>query len=140
MQRLKVSIVREGTPAAPVSGPTDICPMVCDYLQGADREHFVVIHMDCRNRPTDIETVSIGSLSNSIVHPREVFKGAVCKSSAALILAHNHPSGDTTPSREDIEVTKRLADAGRILGIEVIDHVIVADDGQFLSFKERGLI
>ncbi|TLM97475.1 hypothetical protein FDZ73_24970, partial [bacterium] len=83
--------------------------------------------------------VSIGSLNASLVHPRELFKNAIKKSAAALILVHNHPSGDPSPSREDIDVTRRLAEAGKLLGIEILDHVIIGDL-KYVSLKEKGII
>ena len=86
-----------------------------------------------------INTVSIGSLSTSIVHPREVFKAAILMGAANIILAHNHPSGDPSPSKEDIEITQRLAKAGEILGIEVLDHLILTPSGH-ISFKDKGLL
>ncbi|OPX92134.1 MAG: hypothetical protein A4E52_00136 [Pelotomaculum sp. PtaB.Bin013] len=104
-----------------------------------DREHFRVMLLNTKNQVLRIETVSIGTLSSSQVHPRELFKFAVKNSAAAIILVHNHPSGEPTPSREDIDITGRLADAGKIMGIEVLDHIIIGD-GKFVSFKEKGLL
>ena len=95
--------------------------------------------MDTKNRVLSIKTVSIGDLSSSIIHPREVFKDAIVASAASLIVAHNHPSGDPTPSADDVAVTKRLMDAGGILGIDLLDHIVIGD-GKFVSLKERGLI
>jgi len=97
--------------------------------------------LDGKNRITTIHVVSEGSLNQSIVHPRETFKSAILANAAAVILAHNHPSGDTTPSREDREITRRLREAGDILGIKVLDHVIVdTDSGNSFSFVESGLL
>jgi DNA repair protein RadC len=98
---------------------------------GADREEFVVVLLDAKHRPIGVNTVSIGSLTASIVHPREVFKPAIAGSSAALLLAHNHPSGDPAPSAEDVELTKRLREAGELLGIRVVDHVILGDSRHY---------
>jgi DNA repair protein RadC len=100
-----------------------------------DREHFVVLHLDGKNRVIAKETVSIGSLNQSIVHPREVFKVAVHNGSAAIICAHNHPTGDPKPSIEDKTVTKRLAEVGAFLGIPILDHIIIGD-GRYYSFSE----
>ena len=86
-----------------------------------------------------MEEISIGSLNTSLVHPREVFRPAIRKACASVILIHNHPSGDPTPSSEDIAVTRRLYEAGRLLGIEVLDHVVIGD-GRFVSFREKGLL
>lgn len=103
------------------------------------KEHFVVFYLDVRNQLIKKEIVSIGSLNASLIHPREVFEPAVRNLCAQIILAHNHPSGETKPSEEDIEITKRLIEAGKILGIEIIDHVIVTKTN-FFSFKEKRLI
>lgn len=102
------------------------------------KEHFAILFFDTRNKLI-INNVSVGSLNASIVHPREVFSDAVLKNASYVIVAHNHPSGDPTPSEEDIITTKRLIEAGKILGISVQDHLIIAADGYF-SFKEKGII
>ena len=106
-------------------------------FQDLDREHFKVVHVNTKNQVLKIETTAIGILSSSPVHPREVFKEAVRMSSAGLILAHNHPSGDPSPSQDDLLLTIRLREAGEILGIQVIDHVIFGDN-RYVSLKERG--
>lgn len=98
------------------------------YLEGADREHLVLITLDIKNNITSISTVSIGSLNSSIVHLREVFKVAILSNSASIIMAHNHPSGDSTPSKEDINITHRIKECGKILGIELLDHLIIGDE------------
>jgi DNA repair protein RadC len=103
----------------------------------ADREKFVVVCLDTKNQPTAINVCHVGSLNASIVHPREVMKAAVLSNSASIIVAHNHLSGHCEPSREDIEVTKRLVEAGRIVGIDVLDHLIVCPE-RYLSLKEKG--
>lgn len=110
-----------------------------DNLRGLNKEHFIILMLNTKNFLLGIETVSIGSLNSSIVHPRELFKSAINKSAAAIILAHNHPSGDATPSREDIEVTKRIKSGGQLLGIDVIDHIIIGDNSYY-SFKEEKMI
>ena len=107
-------------------------------LKDEAKESFIALHLDGKNRVNCMEVVSIGSLNQSIVHPREVFKTALLSSAAAIILIHNHPSGDTTPSREDMEITKRLKEAGDILGIKVLDHIIIGED--YYSFTEHRLI
>ncbi|MFA6016795.1 MAG: JAB domain-containing protein [Patescibacteria group bacterium] len=104
-----------------------------------DKEHFWVFHLDVRNRIKLIELVSLGTLNSSLVHPREVFARAVGERSAQIIIAHNHPSGEHTPSEDDLIITKRLVKAGEILGIELIDHLVVTATG-FTSFKKKGLI
>ncbi len=110
-----------------------------DNLRGLNKEHFIILMLNTKNFLLGVETVSIGSLNSSIVHPRELFKSAINKSAAAIILAHNHPSGDATPSREDIEVTKRIKSGGQLLGIDVIDHIIIGDNSYY-SFKEEKMI
>ena len=99
----------------------------------------MIIMLNTKNRVIAKKTVSIGHLQASLVHPREMFKEAIKRSSAALILVHNHPSGDLTPSREDITTTERLREAGAVLGIDVLDHIIVGDN-RYFSFREHGLL
>jgi len=119
---------------APVKSPEDVVGVVSGTLKGKKREHFLVLLLDTRNRLIRVATVSMGSLDSSIVHPREVFKEAIAASAASVIFVHNHPSGDPEPSEDDVELTKRLVEAGRVLGIVVLDHVIVGD-GAYLSLK-----
>ena len=146
-QSYRLQLVREAPVAAPspeqgpqvLDHPGRVARLLSPLLSGLDREHFVVLALDARHRPIGCHTVSVGSLSASIVHPREVFKFAILANAAAVILAHNHPSGDPTPSHDDVELTRRLRDAGELVGIAVLDHVVVAD-GTWLSFRERGLM
>ena len=116
---------------------------VANYLQKSigreKKEYFVVLSLDSRNSLIKVSNISIGSLNSSIVHPREVFKEAIQSSAAQIIIAHNHPSGDSEPSKEDLNITKKLKEAGKIFGIEVADHLIVTKTG-FISFKETKLI
>ena len=107
-----------------------------EFFVNSDREMFLVASLNTKNEPTQIEVVSVGSLNASIVHPREVFKSAIISNAASIICAHNHPSGDLTPSKEDIEVTKRLVEAGKLLGIDVLDHIIMNDEGEYKSIRE----
>ena len=109
------------------------------YLADVDREHFVVLLLDRKNQVIGINTVSIGSLTASIIHPREVFKPAILSNAAAVICGHNHPSGDPQPSEEDRAITKRLVESGEMLGIAVIDHIIVGETTYF-SFADQGLM
>jgi DNA repair protein RadC len=109
------------------------------FLMAETKELFICLHLDGKNRIICMDLVSIGSLNQSIVHPREVFKTACLSNAAALILIHQHPTGDPTPSSEDISITRRLKEAGEIMGIKVLDHIIVGD-GEYLSFTERGLL
>jgi len=109
-----------------------------NFLSRETKEYFFAIHLDGKNRICCIDEVSVGSLNQSIVHPREVFKTALLSSAAALILLHNHPTGDTTPSREDLEITRRLKEAGDLIGVKILDHIIIGES--FLSFVNSGLL
>jgi len=108
-------------------------------LRDHKKEHFVIFYLDSRNQEIKREIISVGSLNANLVHPREVFEPAVKHLAAQIILAHNHPSGDPEPSEDDLEITKRLTESGKILGIEVIDHIIITKTG-FISFKDKNLI
>src|SRR5690606_3436981 len=110
-----------------INSPDDVNKIIQSYLNGVDREHFVVIMLNRKNGIIGINTVSVGDLSSSIVHPREVFKPAIVAGASSIIVAHNHPSGDPAPSRDDINVTTRLKEAGDILGIGVLDHIIIGN-------------
>jgi DNA repair protein RadC len=120
-----------------VGGPEDVADLFMREMSALDREHFRAVLLDTKNRILGVRTISIGSLNASVVHAREVFKAAVAESAQAVVLVHNHPSGLPEPSPEDVAVTARLVEAGRILGIEVLDHVILGDRG-FVSLKEAG--
>ncbi|KXG08391.1 hypothetical protein AT864_03429 [Anoxybacillus sp. P3H1B] len=115
-----------------IKSPEDAYKLLQSFLVEADREKFVVVCLDTKNQP-------VGSLNSSIVHPREVMKAAILSNSASIIVAHNHPSGHCEPSREDIEVTNRLVEVGRVIGIDVLDHLIVCPE-RYLSLKEKGYI
>jgi len=108
------------------------------FLQRETKEHFIALHLDGKNRIICIDLVSVGSLNQSIVHPRETLKNSLLSSAAAIILIHNHPTGDPAPSSEDISITKRLSEAGEIIGIKILDHIIIGDT--YMSFVERGLM
>nr|WP_283695237.1 JAB domain-containing protein [Clostridium perfringens] len=123
-----------------VSSPKDAFELGKEFLIDSDREKLILVCLDSKNQPTSINTVSVGSLNSSIVHPREVFKVAILSNSANIIVFHNHPSGDVTPIKEDINITERLKEAGKILGIELIDHIIVGSNNTYYSFKKRGYI
>lgn len=125
--------------AATVSSPADAAALVMEEMRHHLREHFRAVLLDTKNRVISVEDISIGSLNASLIHPREVFRPAIQKASASLILVHNHPSGDPTPSREDMDVTRRLHEAGKLIGIEVLDHIVIGD-GRFVSFREKGLL
>ena len=142
--------VRESNTAYDISrtirAPKDLLQYAEEVLQMQNlaQEHFVVLSLDTKNNVVAVNTIFVGSLNASIVHPREVFGALVLNSAAAFICIHNHPSGNPTPSREDIDVTRRLAECGKIMGIELLDHVIVGDDGtgklHSCSLREKGLI
>ncbi len=121
-----------------ISSPHDVDALLGARMSALDREHFVVVLLDTKNRVLATHTVSVGTLSASLVHAREVFKPAIKASAASVILAHNHPSQSVEPSREDREITQRLVQAGKHIGIEVLDHVIFGDG--FLSLKESGML
>jgi DNA repair protein RadC len=104
-----------------------------------DREYFVVLMLDTKNRVIGLNTVHIGTINSSLVSTRETFKPALLANATAVILAHNHPSGDPTPSPEDVAVTRKLVEAGQLLDIEVLDHIIIGDEGRSVSLKDRGL-
>jgi len=126
-------------PGRPViSSPADVERLLRGRIANLDRENFVVVLLNTKNEVIETPTVSVGTLSASLVHPREVFKPAIRASAASVILAHNHPSGKVEPSREDREVTKRLGEAAGVLGIEVLDHIIVGDG--YFSMKEHGML
>jgi len=124
-------------PVLYLTGPEDVADLFMKEMGGLDREHFRAILLNTKNRILGVRTISIGSLNASVVHAREVFKAAVAESAQAIVLVHNHPSGIPDPSPEDLLVTERLAEAGRILGIEVLDHIVVGSQG-YVSLKEIG--
>ncbi|SNQ59440.1 RadC family protein [Candidatus Methanoperedens nitratireducens] len=122
-----------------VNSPEDVYRRIYPRMREQKKENFIELCLDTKNQIIREEIISIGSLNANVVHPREVFKTALAVSAAHIIVAHNHPSGDPTPSREDIEVTKKLIEAGKIIGIDVLDHVIIGD-GRHFSMKEAGHI
>lgn len=134
-------LVKESGQQYLLKSPEDVCKMITDHkdLENCDREHFIVAYLNRKGALNAVCTISIGGLHSSIVHPREVFKPAILTSSASIILIHNHPSGDPTPSQADIDITHRLIEAGKILGIEVLDHVIIGV-GNYVSLKMKGLM
>ncbi|MEK5173284.1 DNA repair protein RadC [Heyndrickxia sp. FSL W8-0496] len=122
-----------------IRSPEDAANYVMNDLRFLSQEHFVCLYLSTKNQVIHQQTIFIGSLNASIVHPREVFKEAFRRSAASIICIHNHPSGDPGPSREDIEVTKRLVECGKIIGIEILDHLIIGDK-KFVSLKEKGYL
>ena len=122
-----------------VKSPQDVAAWVMEDLRYLQHEQFKILLLNTKNVIIACEEVSRGSLNASIVHPREVFARAIKRSAAAVILVHNHPSGDPTPSQEDINVTRRLVEVGRLVGIDVLDHLVIGD-GVFCSLKEKGYV
>jgi DNA repair protein RadC len=119
-----------------ITQPGEVAAVVRARLSGADREHFAVVHLDARSLILDVETVAIGTLASVDVHPRSVFRGAIRRNTHAIVVAHNHPSGVVEPSDADHELTRRLVDAGELVGIPVVDHVIVAGRKHYSMLAE----
>lgn len=143
LPRYRVMLVKEAegtfTSYPRYQNSSDLFRSFREELAALDREFFFMITLDSKNRTIGYHTISMGSLSSSIVHPREVFKPAILENSAAVIFLHNHPSGDPAPSREDRECTSRLTAAAKILGIRVLDHVVFGESDYF-SFADAGLL
>ncbi|MCH4200167.1 MAG: DNA repair protein RadC [Clostridium tyrobutyricum] len=138
---VSTKLVKESEFNLKIERSSDVFKFVNNLIGDKDREHLIILCLSTKNTVNNVSTISIGSLNSSIVHPREVFKIAILSNSASIILAHNHPSGDTEPSEEDLNVTRRIAECGRILGIEVMDHVIVGFNNPFYySFNDEKLI
>ncbi|MFB9327250.1 DNA repair protein RadC [Paenibacillus aurantiacus] len=119
--------------------PQDAAELVMDEMRYLKKEHFVCLFLNTKNQVIVKETLSVGTLNASLVHPREVFRAAIKCSSASIVCVHNHPSGDPTPSPEDIAMTRRLKEAGELVGIDVLDHLVIGDN-RFVSLKEQGLM
>lgn len=141
IQIVSLKMVRESTilyEARKISSPKDAAGLGQRFLEEADREQVIVCCLDNKNAPINLNVVSMGTLNTSLIHPREVFKTAIMSNAASIVLFHNHPSGDPEPSQEDISITKRIADAGTLMGIELLDHIIIGLEGRYLSLKEHG--
>jgi DNA repair protein RadC len=136
---VRVMLVRERGPiyVRPLTSAGDVDAFLRDEMLSSDRERFLTLLLDGKNKLLGVEVVSTGSLSSSIVHPREVFKGAILANAAALICAHNHPSGDPTPSAEDRRITERLRRAAEVVGIPILDHVVIGNPSYY-SFADNG--
>ena len=138
----KVSLVRERTLSQlqrpQIRTAAHAAEVLGAYLAEADRENLVVMLLNSKNRIIGINTVSVGHLSSSLAHPREILKPAILSNAAAFLLGHNHPSAEVTPSAEDVELTKRVFATGDLLGIRLLDHLIIAEDGRWYSFQEDG--
>ncbi|MEI3605834.1 DNA repair protein RadC [Pseudogracilibacillus sp. SE30717A] len=122
-----------------IRSPEDGADYVMEEMRNLNQEHLVVLFLNTKNQIIHRQTIFIGSLNASIVHPREIFREAVKRSAASIICAHNHPSGDPSPSKEDIHVTRRLVEAGKIMGIELLDHLVIGNNS-FTSLKEKGYL
>ena len=122
-----------------ISGMDDVVQVVKPMIADPNKEFFMALYLNTKNGVLKQEVISIGSLNANIVHPREIFKTACMISASSIIVAHNHPSGDTSRSREDIEITKKLSEAGKMMGIELLDHVIIGYD-RYYGFKESGIL
>lgn len=139
LPRYRIMLVRESRVTAGdvrISDSQKAHRFLAPLFDGLDREHFIVVGLDAKHAVIGINTVSIGSVTLSIVHPREVFKPAILMNASAVLLAHNHPSGDSTPSQEDRALTRRLKEGGELLGIAVLDHVVLGD-GRYYSFADH---
>lgn len=126
-------------PKRKICSPKDVYTLMYPKMREQKKEKFITLCLDTKNQILKEEVVSIGSLNASIVHPREVFKSALLESSASVIMVHNHPSGDPSPSREDIMVTEKMVEGGKLLGIDVLDHIIIGD-GKYVSLKDEGFV
>lgn len=122
-----------------IRSPKDGADYIMEEMRNLNQEHFVALFLNTKNQIVHRQTIFIGSLNASIVHPREIFREAVKRSAASIICAHNHPSGDPSPSQEDIHVTRRLVESGKMIGIEVLDHLVIGDR-KFVSLKEKGYL
>ncbi|MBP3907586.1 JAB domain-containing protein [Turicibacter sanguinis] len=122
-----------------ISSPNDAYEMIKERLEDSDREQFIIACLNTKNEPTNISVVSVGTLNKAIVHPREVFKTAILSNAASIMAFHNHPSGNAELSQQDIQLTHRLYEAGELLGIKLLDHLVIGD-GTFTSLKEKGYL
>lgn len=138
---VSVRLVKEATMEMrlQVKSPGDVALDLGKRFADCDREHFVAVLLDTKNRVIAVDVVAVGSLDSAIITMREAFKTAMIVSAAAVIFAHNHPSGDPTPSPEDVLVTRSLVDAGKLLDIDVLDHLVIGEFGRYTSLRERGL-
>ena len=122
------------------SSPAAVYKHLYPKVRGKKKENFIVLYLDTKNKLIKEELISLGSLYGCIVHPREVFKVAISVSAKSIIVSHNHPSGDPKPSREDILITEKLVEGGKLLGIDVLDHVVIGDEGRYRSLRDEGFI
>jgi DNA repair protein RadC len=140
---LKVSVIRDGSiqsDAETLEEPSRVADLARRIIGDDEREHFLAFFVDARNRVKGYSVISIGTLSASLVHPRETYRPAIINGAAGVIVVHNHPSGDCSPSDDDRETTRRLKRAGEVVGVPLLDHVIIAAPSGYVSFRERGLL
>jgi DNA repair protein RadC len=128
-----------------ISSPETVAAIFKEIIESEnefdrDKEHFWLVGLKSNNALKFIELISVGILNSSLVHPREVFRPAITRAVASVLVVHNHPSGETIPSQEDKQITSRIIEAGKLLDIPVLDHIIVGDEGSYFSFKEEGLV
>lgn len=138
----RIQLVRDGSVSYntdPISTPSVAARIAQEFIGDSDRENVAVLLLNIKNKVVGVHLVSVGSLEKSLVHPREVFKSALLANAATVILVHNHPSGDPTPSESDRRVTESIKAAGEVLGIPVLDHVIVSPEATF-SFHSQGML
>ncbi len=140
---IKTQIIREGSMlygSRRIHKPEDAVDFVKNIFKYSDREMMVVLSLDSKNAPVALEIVSVGTVNSCLVQMRELFKHSILNNATSIMCFHNHPSGIPEPSKEDIDVTRRMDEAGKLLGIWLLDHIIVGEDGMFVSLQERGLI
>ncbi len=144
VSKYRVALVREGsiptTWDKTVREPGDVARLMAPLVADISQESFWLILLDGRNKVAGITLISLGSLTAALVHPREVFKPAIAGSAAALVLLHNHPSGDPSPSAEDIALTRRLSEVGELVGIKVLDHLVIGEGGSYRSLADDGVL
>lgn len=139
LSQLSKRISRFRVDKSKISSPESVAFLLMEEMRVLKKEYFRIVLLDTKNKVINIKTISIGCLDSTVVHPREVFVEAIKQSCASIILVHNHPSGDCSPSKEDKNITKRMIECGNIIGIKVLDHIIIGD-GLYFSFKEYGLM
>lgn len=140
---IKTQIIREGSMlygTRRIHKPEDAVEMVKSIFQYADREMMIVVSLDSKNSPIALEIVSVGTVNSCLVQMRELFKHSILNNATSIMCFHNHPSGIPEPSKEDIEITRRMDEAGKLLGIWLLDHIIIGETGMFISLQERGVI
>lgn len=125
--------------ACPISCPDDLVGLLRSEMADYDREHVLLVCLDVKNRPINVNTVAIGGLSGAGLRVADIYKAALLSNASSIMLAHNHPSGDPTPSRDDVEITRRIREAGELLGIKLLDHIVIGNN-IYCSMQERGIL